>query len=325
MLTLFALFALAKAPQEPTDKMWVGNAAGYSVRVISANLNDSRVHVNVIAAHGLPHGVEAFHQFISRVKPVAAVNGAYASKTDFQPIGDIVIKGRVVYSGMMGTALAITKDNQVTIRRVRWGHAEDWSQYETVLACGPALVLNGQVDVLPQFEHFSDPHVMGSTRRVGVGVTPGNHLLLVNTLSSVTFYQFGKIMRALGCRDAMNLDAGASMGVYYRGAYHATPGRHITNVLAINVGANPDLALLYSQGGAKEGNRSSLNEGRATPPLAPPQDPGNSNAANATTVELCADSMGRANAYCPQKIRRRLARNKMPRPCPFHRAPAGER
>lgn len=316
-LIVATLVGLAGLKEEPAEKLIVGEAAGFSVRVVKINLNDPRVHINVGVATGFPFGVNAFHQFIERTKPVVAINGAYASKTDFRPIGDIMIRGKLVYSGMMGTAMAITKDKQVTIRRVRWGHAEDWSAYETVLSCGPALVLNGQVDVMPTFEKFSDPHVMGSTRRMGVGVTPDNHLLFVNTISSVNFFQFGKIMHALGCRDAMNLDAGASLGFYYRGKYIITPERHITNVLMLHIGdKEPELSALYPQNGGSGGG----SHGQEAP-----KDPGNSTAKNAVLIELCADSMGKASSYCPQRIKRKVATNKIPRPCPFHKVPAGER
>lgn len=295
------------------DKMWTGSAVGSSVRVISVDLKDPRVSVSVAVAKGSPYGVEPFHAFISRTKPTVCINGAYASKTDFRPVGDIVIKGKLVYSGLMGTAFCITKDKQVAVKRVIYGHASDWTPYETVLACGPALVLNGKVDVLPEFERFSDPHVMGATKRMGIGVTRDNHLLIVHTLSSVSFLQFGKIMLSLGCLDAMNLDAGASLGMYYRGNTLLTPSRHITNVFEVHVGTPaPDISLLYPQA-----NSTSL------PPASPP-DPGNSNAKTAVAVSLCADSMGKASAYCPQTVKRRLPANKIPRPCPFHKRPPGE-
>ncbi len=81
---------------------------------------------------------------LRRARPAAAINGAYFSKTTKAPIGDIVLKGRLVHKGLMGTALAITRDNRAIMRRVIWGHAEDWTGYETVLACGPALVLGDE-------------------------------------------------------------------------------------------------------------------------------------------------------------------------------------
>ena len=84
---------------------------------------------------------------------------------------------------------------------------------ETVLGCGPALMLDGHIDVRPEAEGFHDPHVMGSTRRMGVGLTRDHRLLIVQTLAPVTFGKWAEVMRALGCSDAMNLDAGLARHV----------------------------------------------------------------------------------------------------------------
>jgi len=233
---LIAFCALLAAPRtEPPDALFSVSAAGIPCRVIRVNLADPRVRVSVQTASGCPSGAEPFSTLLARSHPTIAINGAYFSKETLKPIGDIVCGGRVVTKGMMGTALALTRDNEALIRRVKWGHAEDWSPYETVLSCGPALVLDGRVDVQPEAEGFHDPHVMGSTRRMGVGITADHHLLIVNTLSPATFGKLAEVMRALGCRDAMNLDAGASMAMYYRGRTLASPGRNLTNLLTVHV------------------------------------------------------------------------------------------
>jgi len=40
-------------------------------------------------------------------------------------------------------------------------------------------------------------------------------------------------MQTLGCRDAMNLDGGASSGLFLRDAYLTKPGRDISNALLV--------------------------------------------------------------------------------------------
>jgi exopolysaccharide biosynthesis protein len=40
-------------------------------------------------------------------------------------------------------------------------------------------------------------------------------------------------MQALGCEQALNLDGGASMAMYYRGRTVLSPGRKLTNVLLV--------------------------------------------------------------------------------------------
>ncbi len=226
------------AREDPAETMTTATSAGIPVRVIRVNLADPRVRISVQVARGCPNGAEEFETMVARSKPVIAVNGAYFSKDSLKPIGDIVSSGRLVCKGMMGTAVAITKDNDAAIRRVKWGHAEDWSDYETVIGCGPALVLKGKVDVQPENEGFHDPHVMGSTKRMGVGLTSDRQMLIVTTLEPVTFGRWAEVMRGLGCTDAMNLDAGASLAMYYHGKTLIRPGRKLTNLLLVHVRAD---------------------------------------------------------------------------------------
>lgn len=238
VLLMFLLMLAAARPaweQELTDMFQTCSAAGVAVQVIRVNLADPRVHVRVQVAAGFPGTDEEFPAMIARSRPTIAVNGAYFSSTTLKPIGDIVIEGRLVSKGLMGTALAITPNNEAVIRRVVRHRGQNWSAYQTVLACGPALVLNGRPDARPEEEGFRDPHVMGSTERMGVGLTPDRHLLIVHTLAPLTFAKWATVMRALGCSEAMNLDAGASLAMYYRGRTVIPAGRRLTNLLTIHV------------------------------------------------------------------------------------------
>ncbi len=102
---------------------------------------------------------------VRRDKAQIAINGAYFSMDTLRPIGDIVVDGLQRNYGGMGTVLAIAEDGIAIIQRVPRSKRIDWSRYEmpseeggepqvvrftTVLGCGPALVLDGQVDVDPQ-------------------------------------------------------------------------------------------------------------------------------------------------------------------------------
>lgn len=253
-LLVCAFLGTAGADESP-DALLRTTAAGVPLQVIRVNLADPRVYVTPQVAAGFPGTDEAFEAMVRRLHPTIAVDGAYFSRSSLAPIGDIVIHGRVVHEGMMGTALALTADNRAEIRRVRRGHAEDWSGYESVLACGPALVLDGSVDVRATEEGFHDPHVMGSCARVGVGITEDRKLLIVRTLSPVSFQRWGQAMEALGCSDAMNLDAGASTAMYYRGKTLVSASRRLTNVLAVYVDGRPRSAIA---GPRRRGHREGL-------------------------------------------------------------------
>lgn len=215
LLLSLALFPLAAPPccwADTPVALLSAKVAGVLVTYIALRLHDPRVTVRVEVCRGFPGGDEPFASMIQRLHPVAAINGAFFSKATKLPIGDIVREGRLVHSGRMGTALALSAEGVPSVRRVVWGHAADWSGAQTVLACGPALILNGQIDIQPELEGFHDPHVMGATPRMALGYTADCHLLLVQMSGGVTFAREALVMKSLGCVGALNLDAGASLG-----------------------------------------------------------------------------------------------------------------
>jgi hypothetical protein len=230
--TLLLLIALPFAGDAAGIAYERRSLAGVPAHVITIDLNRPEVKVSVaVARGGFPHADEPFGTIVSRVNPTAAINGTFFDKKTFKPIGDIVIDGRLVHKGLMGTALAITEDNRAIMRRVTWGHAEDWTDYETVLACGPTLVRDGVIDLDVQGERFRDPHVLGAGSRSACGLTAVGKLKLVSVTSAVSLEKIAEMMLAAGCVDAMNLDGGASTAMYYRGRTIVQAGRELTNVL----------------------------------------------------------------------------------------------
>jgi hypothetical protein len=94
-------------------------------------------------------------------------------------VGDIVIEGERVHFGGVGTALCITYDNQVRFIRQKLHRQRDWSNYRLVLGAGPRLLQGGKVALYPPGEGFRDRRVYARGKRVAVGVTKHNKLLLV--------------------------------------------------------------------------------------------------------------------------------------------------
>jgi exopolysaccharide biosynthesis protein len=133
----------------------------------------------------------------------------------------------------MGTALCLTQDCTPMITTVERHKHIDWSNFNTVICCGPRLVANGSISLNPASEGFQDQRVLGNSNRTGVGITSSNKLLLVNTSKSVSLAKWAEVMKALGCVDAVNFDGGASSAMYYRGKTISTPGRKLTNVLLV--------------------------------------------------------------------------------------------
>lgn len=206
---------------------------GVPVKVIEVDLLDPRVRVGLIVSDGFPNADESFQSMIAKTKPVAAINGSYFDKKTFRPIGDIAINGKTLYKGHMGTVFVIDTAKRMSMRRVVRHRTYNWSAYETVIACGPALVLEGKIDVKWQEEGFRDPHVTGKTSRMGIGYKSDGTIVMAHIMSAVSFEEMAKVMHGLGCYNAMNLDAGASLAMYANGKVLQAPSRKLTNLFAV--------------------------------------------------------------------------------------------
>jgi uncharacterized protein YigE (DUF2233 family) len=75
--------------------------------------------------------------------------------------------------------------------------------------------------------------MLAPNSRIAVGITPGNKLVFAMTREPIYLGRLAKVMRSLGCREAMNLDAGTSTGFYYNGTTLARPGRKLTNMIVV--------------------------------------------------------------------------------------------
>lgn len=238
---ILALLTLGASPGVAANVAYrVQFVNGFGCHVVQVNLSSPNVKVTPIVSLRFPGGAEPMMQMCRRERPDAAITGTFFSKTTLLPIGDIVIDGRLAYFGGMGSAIAITGSNRVAIERLPYGRRQDWSAFESVLACGPLLLQAGEIALAPAHERFRDPHVLGRAGRTAVGLTAANKLLMVVTREQVTLYELAKIMCGLGCIDAVNLDGGSSTGMYYRGSAIVTPQRPLVNMLAVYSNVPPE-------------------------------------------------------------------------------------
>lgn len=247
----------------------VESVLGSSVNVVTVDLN-AAPELSIQVASGFPGTHEPFSSMIKKSRPAVAVTGTYFSTRSLYPVGDIVVGGKTLYEGMMGTVLALDEKNNVVFKRVEWGRHQDWTGFKTVLGSGPTLVHEGKLDVNPKDEGFRDPHVLGVTARIGIGVTKANKLLMAATANFLSLSAWGEVMRRLGCVEAMNLDAGASMAFYYRGKYLFQPSRKLTNLILAYDAAKPVAARIPKKttvgkaGGKTSGAKKAAAEKPAT-------------------------------------------------------------
>ncbi|MBK1678671.1 copper amine oxidase, partial [Rhodospirillum rubrum] len=101
------------------------------------------------------------------------------------------------------------------------------------LQAGPRLLTDGKVTLDVKKEGFKDPKILtGGGARSALGITKDHKLILLTT-GGATIPQLAEIMKQAGAYQAMNLDGGASSGLYYNGSYLTTPGRQISNAIVV--------------------------------------------------------------------------------------------
>lgn len=103
---------------------------------------------------------------------------------------------------------------------------------------GPTLIEDGQIDLDPRAEGFHDPKIFGIAARSMVGITRNQRELILAT-SDGTLHEMARLMRRLGAYQAMNLDGGASSGLWAHGHYLTAPHRLLNNALLILPAASP--------------------------------------------------------------------------------------
>jgi exopolysaccharide biosynthesis protein len=205
---------------------------GIPVKMICVNMNDPRIKITPMLSRK-PYRGESFKQMVYRLMPTAAINGTYFCVSSYQPVGAINIDGRRRYRNTIGTAFAVTWDNRVRFFDYPWAESVDHRNFEMVISAGPRLLRGGVRSLDPRREGFRDCRIFSSAPRSAIGVTGENKVLLVSIHRPIQLGKLARIMRKLGCNDAMALDGGSSIGMYYRGKFIAKPGRRMSNILAV--------------------------------------------------------------------------------------------
>ena len=183
-------------------------------------------------------GDEPFENMVARYGAAIVANGTFFGKDQQKAVlGNMVAAGKFLkYSRWenYGTTLGIKAGNQLEMVTARTEGKPDWSQHWFSLTCGPRLVKGGKVWLSPLSEGFKDSHVLGVGSRTAIGFPASrDKLFLVTFLDSLSLEAEAKVMLAIGCFEAMNLDGGASVGLAHQGQILLPAGRNLTNVLVV--------------------------------------------------------------------------------------------
>lgn len=213
---------------------------GAKVHFVVINLSADDIRLTPVY---VPGGA-SFEALVSLYRPIAAINGTFFNPRTKQPVGDIVIEGTHVHRGKLRTAL-IVQGPLATITRITTAAMDFTGKVENLLACGPRLLTDGRITVYPAAEGFRDRRLFRPARRSAIGVTRNGKVVMAVIVTPVTLTKAAKIMRALGCVDAMNLDGGGSSALYCAGKFFVHPNRKLsTALMVVNISTSRMVRLI---------------------------------------------------------------------------------
>ncbi len=143
--------------------------------------------------------------------------------------------GYVVYirgERVMASHFGVGRRAEYRIVRTDGDNLGTFAEAQQAIGGGPLLIWDGHIALDPRAEGFHDPQLFRATQRSMIGFTRNQHELILATATG-TLHQMAKIMRRLGAYQAMNLDGGASSGLWAWGHYLTTPQRLLNNALLI--------------------------------------------------------------------------------------------
>ncbi|WP_025695814.1 phosphodiester glycosidase family protein [Paenibacillus durus] len=212
----------------------------FTVQIVTVSLLHPKVRLDVVLAGGSVGKVEELRSMAKRSQAIAAINGtffnAYTSGSYKAPYGYIAAGGKLLKNSPGDRRAVFAYDSNHLAELVPGGNFMPRFQageFEGGLQAGPRLVTDGKVSLNVTAEGFRDPKILtGGGARSALGLTRDHKLLLV-TSGGATIPQMAQIMKQAGAWQAMNLDGGASSGLYFNGGYLTTPGRLISNAIVI--------------------------------------------------------------------------------------------
>lgn len=212
----------------------------FSVQMVTISLMDPKIQLDVVLAGNKIGKVEDLSSMAKRNKAAVAINGTFFdayTELDYKvPYGYIVSGGEIKHSSSGDLRTIFTYDKNLLAELIPGADFKERFAQGTVeggLQAGPRLLVNGKVALDVKNEGFKDPKILtGGGARSALGLTRDHKMILLTT-NGATIPQLAEIMKQAGAYQAMNLDGGASSGLYYNGKYLTTPGRKISNAIVI--------------------------------------------------------------------------------------------
>ncbi|MDG0810791.1 phosphodiester glycosidase family protein [Cohnella rhizosphaerae] len=230
-------------PVEQAAKRFKLGGKSFDAQVVTVSLLHPDVRLDTVLAGDRIGKVEELGSMAKRTKAKVAINGtffdAYTDSDYKAPYGYIAGSGKLKKnsSGDKRATFLYGADQLAEIvPGLSFMDRFDQGAVEGAVQAGPRLVANGKVALDIVGEGFKDPKILtNGGARSALGITRDHRLILLTT-SGATIPQLAEIMKQAGAWQAMNLDGGASSGLWMDGKYLTKPGRLLSNALVVRVG-----------------------------------------------------------------------------------------
>lgn len=243
-------FSASKSKYLPTDTIILNGkilTKGMRNPAAIGITKDNKVFIDAFVPHIVVTGCKSFQQY--RVEAVNHETGiglimydaAYGTrtgraKTSRELVVETNSQGRkivtAVYQGnapipVNGMVLSFQGTTGNILKNIDVGDElgvetympDEYTNVRDLLACGPQLIKNGKI--LPADVNFLEAKLKLRHPRSAVGLTAGNHLLLVavdgrkkGTSVGMTYTELANLMKKLGAVNAMSLDGGDSTALF---------------------------------------------------------------------------------------------------------------
>ncbi|WP_150265510.1 phosphodiester glycosidase family protein [Paenibacillus tepidiphilus] len=231
--------AEAPATTSATRTFKVGSRS-FTVQMVTVSLLHPAVSLDAVLAGNAVGKTESLGSIAKRSQAQAAINGtffnAYTKDAYKAPYGYIAGGGKLLMDSPGNKRTVFVYDANLLADVIPGTEFMDRFNSGAVagaIQAGPRLLLNGQPAINAVAEGFKDPKILtGGGARSALGLTRDHKLILLTT-GGATIPQLAQIMKLAGAYQAMNMDGGASSGLYYGGRYLTEPGRLISNALVV--------------------------------------------------------------------------------------------
>ncbi|WP_339317213.1 phosphodiester glycosidase family protein [Paenibacillus sp. FSL R10-2734] len=234
---------LIKADSSPVvsaNKTFKVGGRSFKAQTVTVSLLHPKVKLDVVLAGNTVGKVEDLSSLAKRNNAVVAINGtffdAYTKGAYKAPYGYIVSGGKMLKNSSGDIRTIFTYDSNhlaALIPGLEFSNRFASGSIEGALQAGPRLLVDGKVSLNVAAEGFKDAKILtGGGARSALGLTRDHKLILLTT-GGATIPQLAEMMKQAGAYQAMNLDGGASSGLYYNGKYLTTPGRQISNAIVV--------------------------------------------------------------------------------------------